>query len=151
MKNSRVERALLRDLARSVWKVVKTDDSFEVWFETCFENHMREALRAIDSACDYGFGDLDNGSSFEISRFQSRDGKTHKFTVDKQDLIDWFGDWALDAYAKYSDCYYSNQEIEKELFLQQHLILKPYLPKPLLLKLPQRQEMPYKEEPYTTE
>ncbi|MEL3912967.1 hypothetical protein [Treponema pedis] len=93
-----VLRGALKGLARNVFNVTKTYMSFKEWYELGFDDCMQEALNTIDTGCC----SFETGSSFEISRFQSRDGKTHTFNVDKEDLIEWFGDWLIDAYAPHN-------------------------------------------------
>ncbi|WP_024468073.1 ArdC-like ssDNA-binding domain-containing protein [Treponema pedis] len=88
------EEIKCKSIAMRAWSLIKTNDSFKDWYDKGFSDCMQEAVKNIDSgACEFK-----NGSFFEISRFISKDGRTHNVNVEKDELIKWFGNWIVEAY-----------------------------------------------------
>ncbi len=77
-----------RELAKSIWAVIRTELDFEAWFKDCFRECVEDAVKLINTGCCT----FKNGSVLEISRTISKDGKTHNFDFDKENFIEFYGE-----------------------------------------------------------
>jgi len=80
-------------LARTIWSQLNFKDGvfqedFNFWYDNCFDACMEEACSPIFT----GNCDFNKGSFIEISRTSSKDGATHTINVDKDELIEYYGE-----------------------------------------------------------
>ncbi len=75
------------ELGKKIWGVIKTDLDFDTWYNECFGECVEDAAKLIFSGCC----DAETGSICEISKNISKDGRTHNFNFDKENLIEFQG------------------------------------------------------------